>query len=333
MRRVQIFEESFPLKTPFRISRGVKTEARLIRVHVKENGLIGQGECCPYSRFGETVESVIGEISGVTGEIGKGASRNDLQTLLPSGAARNALDCALWDLKAKREGKAVFELASLEPLRAFKIMRTVVLDTPEKMAQETATLGPVKTIKLKLDKDLIFERVKSVHKKAPTAKIIIDANEGWDLEILRAVMPDLRSLGVVMIEQPLPVETDEGLSNINHIIPICADESCHTSRDLPRLKACYDFINIKLDKTGGLTEAINLLREGKDQGFKIMLGCMVSTSLAIAPMALLCSDAELIDLDGPLFLRTDRPGGMTLKSESGEVVLNLNWGQPKIKKT
>ena len=327
-RTLEIVGKTFSLARPFRISRGVKRSAGLIRVTFREGSRGGEGECCPYIRYGETVERVLKTLEDVREEIEQGWDRIQLQSLLPPGAARNALDCALWDLEAKKTGIPVAKRLGLDIPETFQTMRTVVIDTPENMAKEAASYPKGTPLKVKLDMEDAPARLAAIKKGAPGSPIIIDANEGWDADFLEGVLPDLIAFDVILLEQPLPAGKDKALGDLEHLVPICADEACHTSADLPRLKGLYDAINIKLDKTGGLTGALALFEAAEKQGFKIMLGCMVSTSLSIAPISHLCSHADYIDLDGPLLLAADRDGGMQEIPGTGEVELTTNWGTP-----
>jgi len=327
-RKLEIFREKFPLKRPFRISRGVKTSADLVRVVIREGDVTGEGECCPYPRYGESVETVCQALEDIRKGIEQGLDRALMLRLFPPGAAMNALDCALWDLEAKISGQSVAEISGFAPPPAFRTMRTVTIDSPCKMAAEAAACPKGATLKIKLDMEDLKGRLDAIRDAAPKSPIVIDANEGWDEEFLKAVMPLLWDYNVVLLEQPLPVGKDQALAELEHKVPVCADEACHGPEDIPGLKGRYDAVNIKLDKTGGLTGAIRLLREAKNQGYQIMLGCMVSSSLSIAPISHLCSHAQFIDLDGPLLLKHDRPGGMKSIPETPDVALNSPWGRP-----
>ncbi|MHA1543925.1 MAG: dipeptide epimerase, partial [Alphaproteobacteria bacterium] len=312
---------------PFRISRGEKRNAHLVRVTIKEGPCAGEGECCPYTRYGESIEAVLKTLEDVRQDIEQGLDRTRLQSLLPPGAARNALDCALWDLEAKQTGVPVFQRLGLAPVETFQTMRTVSLDNPDKMAVEAGLYPEATPLKIKLDRALVRERLKAIRKAAPKSPLMIDANESWTAEFLEDVMPILKDFGVVLIEQPLPARDDEDLRAISRLVPVLADEACHTSVDLPRLKGKYDAINIKLDKTGGLTEAVKLFELARAGGFQIMLGCMVSSSLSIAPIAQLCSDADFIDLDGPLLLKEDPDQGLVEINNTARVKITHPWGQ------
>jgi len=287
----------FPLKRAFVISRGSKTEAEVITVTYGR----GRGECVPYARYGETLESVEAAIASLPDSV----SRASLQDLLPAGAARNAVDCALWDDLAKRSNLPVWRLAGLAEPRPATTCFTLSLDTPEAMeaAARAEATRPILKIKLGTADDL--PRLEAVRRGAPRSQLVIDANEGWTPEVYLDLLPDLQRLGVVLIEQPFPAAQDDALKDLPRPIPICADESCHVRASLHALKGKYDMVNIKLDKTGGLTEALALRAEARRMGFGIMVGCMVGSSLAMAPALLVAQDVAFVDLDGPLLLAQD----------------------------
>ena len=305
MLTIEAREEVWPLREPFRISRGSRTEAQVVLVTVGDDEHVGRGEGVPIKRYGQSAESVLAQTESIKAE--KNLDRQRLQQLLPAGAARNALDCALWDLEAKTSGKRVWELANVPIVPEVETSFTISLDTPEKMAAAAAVAAELPILKLKLQgDDLDLTRVKGVRESAPAARLLLDANESWSPEHYRKIVPELHELGVELIEQPFPANADEVLENLDHPIPVCADESCHTTADLRRLTNRYDMINVKLDKTGGLTEALRLCDRARDSGFKLLIGCMVCTSLGIAPARLLASNADRVDLDGPLLLGRDR---------------------------
>jgi L-alanine-DL-glutamate epimerase-like enolase superfamily enzyme len=318
MRCLAIIEESWPIRGSFTISRGAKREAQVVVAQISEGGHSGRGECVPYGRYGETVASVRLQMEALTPEIEAGMSRTDLQRACPAGAARNALDCALWDLEAKQASTPVWQLAGLAPPRPCITAYTLSLDAPEAMAHAAARATEFPVLKLKLGAQAVVETIEAVHRAVPDAKLIVDANEAWDLPLLQQVSPRLKELNVVLIEQPLPAGMDDPLAGRDWPVPLCADESCHEAGGLASLRARYRLINIKLDKTGGLTGALALARAAKEMGFGIMVGCMVSTSLAMAPAMLLAGLADYVDLDGPLLLQRDREGG--LRSETGGVL-------------
>jgi L-Ala-D/L-Glu epimerase len=306
--QIEAREEVWPLKNVFRISRGERTETQVVLVTVTDGRHIGRGEAVPIRRYNQTTASVLEQIESIKRE--QHFDRQKLQTLLPPGSARNALDCALWDLEAKKSGKRVWELARVPTKPEVDTSFTISLDSPEKMAAAARSHseqapGPMK-LKLYGGDDADVARVEAVHKVAPAARLIIDANESWSPEHFRNVAPKLKELGVELIEQPFPAAADEILESLDHPITVCADESCHTSDDLPRLKKRYEMINVKLDKTGGLTEALRLCDDARASGFKILIGCMVGTSLSMAPARVLASAADYVDLDGPLLLARDR---------------------------
>jgi L-alanine-DL-glutamate epimerase-like enolase superfamily enzyme len=294
--------ETFPLAQVFTISRGSRTEAHVLTVTVEAEGARGRGECVPYARYGETIDSVAGEIR----ELPERLDRAALQALLPPGAARNAVDCALCDLDAKRAGRRVWQLAGLPEPGPEITAYTLSLDTPERMRAEAAKHARRPLLKVKLGGEGDMARIEAVRAGAPRARIVVDANEGWDAETYAALAPALVGLGVAMVEQPLPAGAGEALAGIARPLPVCADESCHTRADLPGLAGKYDMVNVKLDKAGGLTEALALRDAARAAGFGIMVGCMVGTSLGMAPAVLVAQGAAFTDLDGPLLLARDR---------------------------
>ena len=299
---ISVTQDVFQLAQVFRISRGARTQAKVITVHLSDGGFSGWGECVPYARYGETMESVTAQIEGL------GAfDRMSLLEALPAGAARNAVDCALWDLEAKRAGKRVWELAGLPAPGPEITAYTLSLDAPEKMQAQAAEHAHRPLLKTKLgggEEDVA--RIEAVRAGAPKARIIVDANEGWTPELYTTLAPVLVRLGVEMVEQPLPAGEDDALLELDRVLPVCADESCHDRASLPHLKGKYDMVNVKLDKTGGLTEAIALRDAALAQGYQVMVGCMVGSSLAMAPATLVAQGAAVVDLDGPLLLAEDR---------------------------
>ena len=298
--------EAWPVRGAFTISRGSRTEVEVIVAEIIDGGYRGRGECVPYARYGETPESVRAQIESLEPRITSGLTRESLQDLLPAGAARNALDCALWDLEAKRKGKRVWELAGLGAPEPLTTAYTLSLDTPDAMRAAAKANAARPLLKLKLAGPGDLERVRAVRQGAPEADLIVDANEGWSLEDYAELAPELARLGVKMIEQPLPAGDDAALGEMTRPVPVCADEACHDRASLPALKGRYDIVNIKLDKTGGLTEALALKREAEREGFGVMVGCMLATSLSMAPGVLVAQGAGFVDLDGPLLLDRDR---------------------------
>ena len=294
--------ETFRLAQVFTISRGSRTEARVLTVRATQGGLTGRGECVPYARYGETPESVAAQIAALP----EGTDRHRLQEIMEPGAARNAVDCALWDIEAKRAGRRVWEIAGLPAPGPMLTAYTLSLDTPEAMRAQAAANAQRPLLKIKLGTADDMPRLEAVRAGAPKARIIVDANEGWTAEIYADLAPHLVRLGVALVEQPLPAGADEMLGEIERPLPVCADEACHDRASLPDLAGKYDMINIKLDKTGGLTEALALRDVAHAQGYGIMVGCMVGSSLAMAPAVLVAQGADVVDLDGPLLLAEDR---------------------------
>ena len=300
--KIDVSQDSFPLKSAFRISRGSKTTADVVTVKLTRNGVQGWGECVPYPRYGETVESVTEQLQSVPPHI----TRADLIETLPAGAARNALDCAIWDVKAKETNRRVWQLANLPKPKPVQTAFTLSLGTVENMTRAATQNAHRPILKLKVGTPDDLDRLVAVRNAAPDAKLVIDANEGWTIDDYQLLIDHLVDMNIALIEQPFPAGQDACLSNLDRPIPICADESVHTSEDLPALVGKYDYLNIKLDKSGGLTTAIDLKAKAQAMGFDIMVGCMVGTSLSMAPALLLASDATLVDLDGPLLLTKDR---------------------------
>lgn len=310
MRRLAIAIEHFPIAGRFVISRGAKTEAVTVVATIRDRGAKGRGEAVPYARYGESVESVVMQIEQVRDAIEQGLEPAGLRAILPPGAARNALDCALWDLAAKRAGVRVHQLIGLPAPVPVITAFTISVGTPDEMAEAAKACGrPLLKIKLagKGDPD----RIAAVRRAVPDATLIVDANEAWRPDDLEPYFAVCAKAGVKLIEQPLPAEGDVALAHVRRIVPVCADESVHDRSGLAGLRARYDVINVKLDKTGGLSEALALVDEAKAQGFDIFIGCMVASSLAMAPALLLARTARYVDLDGPLLLARDRAEGLT----------------------
>ena len=303
--------ESWPIAGRFTIARGSRTEARVVVAELSDGTHTGRGECVPYARYGETVEGVEAAISAMAGMIGAGLTRPALQGMMPPGAARNALDCAFWDLEARQTGRSVAELAGLPAPAPAVTAYTISLGTPEEMAGKAREASRRPLLKIKLGAEGDPARIRAVSSAAPDCALIVDANEGWTVETLGENLAACHAAGVQLVEQPLPAASDHALEGIDSPIPLCADESVHTREGLAELRSRYAAVNIKLDKTGGLTEALALANDADRLGFAIMIGCMVGTSLAMAPAFLLASRARFVDLDGPLLLARDRPGGLT----------------------
>lgn len=330
MRKLEVAHESWPIDGSFTISRGSKTSADVVTVLITEQGVTGRGECVPYARYGETIESVVVQVTSQQELMAKNAPvaavRAGLQSALPAGAARNALDCALWDLESKQTGRRVWEIADIGSPEPATTAYTLSLDTPEKMHAAAVKYSSRPLLKLKLAGDGDVERVTAVRDGAPDSKIIVDANEGWDTAAYDSMVPKLYDLGVSMIEQPLPAKDDAALASVDRPITLCADESCHDAATLNGLVGRYDMINIKLDKTGGLTEALILQQTAGEQGFEVMVGCMLATSLAMAPATLLASSASVVDLDGPLLLAEDRDHALDYSDNQVAPPTAALWG-------
>ena len=303
---IEVTRDVFRLAQVFTISRGSRTEAKVLTVRVTRDGVTGWGECVPYARYAETLESVEAQIRSLP----DGIDRAALQEALPAGAARNAMDCALWDLEAKQAGCRVWELAGLAAPLPEVTAYTLSLDTPEMMLAQAVKNAHRPLLKIKLGTPDDMPRLEAVRAGAPDARIIVDANEGWSAEVYADLAPHLLRLGVALVEQPLPVGEDDALLGVDRPVPLCADESCHDRASLPKLKGKYDMANIKLDKTGGLTEALALRDAARAEGYEIMVGCMVGSSLAMAPAVLVAQGAAITDLDGPLLLAEDRAHGL-----------------------
>jgi L-alanine-DL-glutamate epimerase-like enolase superfamily enzyme len=320
--RLTISRDRFRLARAFTISRGTRSHADVLTVTVEGDGAIGRGECVPYARYGETPESVAAEIGSLPARLDRAA----LQDLLPPGAARNAVDCALWDWEAKSTGRPAWALAGLAEPGPVVTAFTLSLDSPEAMREQAEANAHRPLLKIKLGTPDDLPRLEAVRTGAPRARIILDANEGWSADDYSRLAPALRALGVEMVEQPLPAGADAALAELDRPVPLCADESCHDRASLAALVGRYDMINIKLDKTGGLTEALALAREARGLGFRIMVGCMVGSSLAMAPALLVAQDADLVDLDGPLLLAEDRDPALTCDERGLHPAPRDLWG-------
>jgi len=309
--RLNVHENRFPLDRAFTIARGSKEAARVVFVEILEGTRRGRGEAVPYGRYGETVEGVIEAIEAVAPDVETGMiNRRNLTRALPPGAARNAIDLALWDFDAKRGESAVWQIAALGEPHRLVTAYTISLDTPDAMAARAAEEAHRPLLKLKLGAEGDLDRVQAVRAAVPRARLIVDANEGWTPAQLVHYLPHLEAAGVELIEQPLPQEEEQALAGLKRGVPICADESCHVASDLPQLVGLYDAVNIKLDKAGGFTAALELLQAAEEAEFRIMVGCMVGSSLAVAPAVLLAQQAHWVDLDAPLLLARDRQPGL-----------------------
>ncbi len=316
MAELTVLRESWRIRGTFTISRGSRTEAEVVVAELREETedgfFTGRGECVPYPRYGETVDGVCAAIEGLAEPLLDGLGRDELQGLLDAGGARNALDCALWDLEAKITGRRVWQIAGLPAPKPLTTAFTISLGEPEAMAEAARKAAAYPLLKLKLGGQGDVERVRAVREVVPDAGLIVDANEAWTEQQVVEFPPALAALGVTLIEQPLPAGADAMLEACEHPVPLCADESCHDVAGLAAAARRYEVVNIKLDKSGGLTEALETARAAKEMGLGIMVGCMVGTSLAMAPATLLGCFADIVDLDGPLLLERDRAPGLAV---------------------
>lgn len=326
MRRLAVAAERWPIAGAFTIARGAKTEAEVVVVEIGEGEVRGRGECVPYARYGETVSAVVGQLESLRRDVEAGLDRDGLQPRLPPGAARNALDCALWDLEAKRTGLPAWRRAGRARFDPVKTCFTLSLAEPAAMAAAARANASRPMLKLKIGGPDDLDRVAAVRTAAPRTRLIVDANEALAFEDLRRLAPEFARLDVQLIEQPLPAADDGALEAWESPVRLCADESCHTRGDLARCAARYGSVNIKLDKAGGLTEALAMVSEARRLGLQIMVGCMVSTSLAMAPAMILAQGAEVVDLDGPLLLARDRAPGLNFLGSLIEPPPPELWG-------
>ncbi|MGN7293561.1 N-acetyl-D-Glu racemase DgcA [Rhizobium sp. SAFR-030] len=325
-RHLKATTETFPIAGTFTISRGSKTEADVVVCTIEEDGIVGRGECVPYARYGETVEGVMADVERISQAVADGLDRAGLQTLMPAGAARNAVDCALWDLEAKRAGSTVAALTG-SPIREPLVTAfTISLGTPEAMAEQAAENARRPLLKVKVGTPDDEERILAVRRAAPEATIILDANEGWTDDNLARYLAICAEAGIALVEQPLPAGRDAALSAIPRLVRVCADESVHATKDLESLRDRYDAVNIKLDKTGGLTEALRMKAEADRLGFSVMVGCMLATSLSMAPAVLLAQGCAYADLDGPLLLARDREPGLRFEGSLVYPPEPMLWG-------
>ena len=320
--KIEVTPDVFKLAQVFTISRGSRTEARVLTVRISDAGVMGRGECVPYARYGETLASVTAQIEGLSGDL----TREALYDLLPAGAARNAVDCALWDLQAKQTGMRVWELAGLPAPKPEITAYTLSLADPAEMQAQAAKNAHRPLLKIKLGTPDDMPRLEAVRAGAPGSTIIVDANEGWSAEVYADLAPHLVRLGVALVEQPLPAGDDDALLGMARPVPVCADESAHDCSSLPNLKGKYDVVNIKLDKTGGLTEALKLRTAALAEGYGVMVGCMVGSSLAMAPATLVAQGAKVVDLDGPLLLGEDRENALVFDEDGVHPPVAELWG-------
>ena len=307
--------ERFPLNAPFRIARGVKTAADVVTVTLSEGGSVGRGEAVPYPRYGESVESALAAIESARALIEAGGDRQALLQALPAGAARNALDCALWDLEARLAGRDVAEMIGGQPIAPIVTALTIGIDTPAAMAAAARAAGDVPLLKVKVDAEDPEARIRAVRAAAPGAALIVDPNESWDRALVEAIQDVLVATNVALLEQPVPAGDDEWLDGYSPAVPICADEAVHVAADLDVVARRYQAVNVKLDKSGGLTAALDVAREARAMDLGLMTGCMICSSLSIAPALHLAAMSDFADLDGPLWLQEDRPGG--IRQEGG----------------
>lgn len=325
-RVISVESERFPIAGAFTISRGSKTEAEVIVCTISDRGHRGRGECVPYKRYGETMEGVREAIEAMREPIADGIGRRALLDIMPAGAARNAIDCALWDLEAKISGIPVADAIYAVPLWELETAYTLSLGEPEAMAAQARANAARPLLKVKIGGDNDIARIRAVAEAAPDSRIILDANEGWTDENIVENLAFAAAQRIALIEQPLPAGRDGFLGHIAHPVPICADESVHEAKNLEALVGLYDAVNIKLDKSGGLTEALVLRDRARELGFGIMVGCMVGTSLAMAPAVLLAQDADFVDLDGPLLLARDREPGLVYEGSLVSPPDRALWG-------
>ncbi|WP_434290214.1 N-acetyl-D-Glu racemase DgcA [Celeribacter sp. SCSIO 80788] len=322
MTKLTVTQESFRLAEVFTISRGSRTEAKVVTVRATDGVHEGWGECVPYARYGESLDSVTAQIEDLPENI----TRATLQEALEPGAARNAVDCALWDLAAKQAGKRVWDMLDLPAPIPMITAYTLSLASPEEMQASAAKHAHRPLLKIKLGTPDDMARLEAVRRGAPKSDIIVDANEGWSAEVYADLAPHLVRLGVKLVEQPMPAGQDDMLAEIERPLPVCADESCHDRASLPDLKGKYDVINIKLDKTGGLTEALELRKAARAEGYGVMVGCMVGTSLAMAPAVIVAQGARVVDLDGPLLLAEDRAEPLKYDADGVHPPARALWG-------
>jgi len=318
--------ERWPIAGSFTISRGAKTEAVVVVAELTDGTHRGLGECVPYGRYGETVEGVAAAMTAMATQIAAGLDRAGLQAAMPPGAARNALDCAFWDLDAKRAGRPVYDLARLPPPAPLTTAFTISLAAPDAMAAAAAAARERALLKVKLGSADDPARIAAVRAAAPHAELIVDANEGWTPDTLAGNLAACARAGVTLVEQPLPAGRDDALAQTERPLPVCADESVHATASLAALVGKYDAVNIKLDKTGGLTEALAMAAEAERLGFTLMAGCMVATSLAMAPAMLVAQRASVVDLDGPLLLARDRPDALRYEGSLVHPPTAALWG-------
>ncbi len=323
---LEITRDRFATAGTFTISRGSRTEVNVVTVKLMSEGFVGMGECVPYARYNESMDSVCEQIQALQSDLAAGLDRQALQSIMPAGAARNAVDCALWDLEAKRAGKPVWQLAGLAEPTSVVTAYTLSLDSPANMLASARKNAFRPVLKLKLGGEGDLDRLQAVREGAPDCRLIVDANEGWSAADYDALAPVMLDLGVALVEQPLPAGSDDPLAGRSRPLPVCADEACHARDSLESLVGKYDVINIKLDKTGGLTEALSMRDAAREAGFGVMVGCMVGSSLGMAPAHLVAQGVEYVDLDGPLLLAEDRESAIRYEGSEMYPAARSLWG-------
>ncbi|MEP1447270.1 MAG: N-acetyl-D-Glu racemase DgcA [Paraglaciecola sp.] len=325
-RELHVDITEWPFKTPFRIAGKTWETLPIVNILIKQHDISGRGEAVGVTYLGETPAGIVKQIAAVACEVKSGLTRNELQYLLPAGGARNALDCALWDLEAKLSGQSVWHLTGLKSQNITTVMTIGIDDTPEAMAVKAIKAKTFPILKIKLDHELVVERIKAIRLVRPDARLCIDANQSWDLDLLKYAAPKLAELGVEMIEQPLPRNQDAVLQTYSSPLPLCADESCQHIEELPEALSMYDMINIKLDKTGGLTHALEMAKVVRNAGKRLMVGSMAGTSLGMAPAFMIGTLCDLVDIDGPLLLSQDHPNGLLFNGANVSPFSPALWG-------
>ncbi len=324
---IEILHQTYEIKGVFQISRSALSAVDVVQVRLEDQGLIGVGECRPYARYGETVKSVMADIMSVKSKLQLAGTPEQIQDILPAGAARNAVDCAFWDLMCKKKKQTIWEILQLKPPQFLQTAFTLSIDTPENMANSAKEneFADLLKVKLGLEDGLDVERLQAIYEARPDAQLIVDANEGWTGKLYETMMDACMRAKVALIEQPLPAGQENHLPQQSPI-PICADESLHTNADLERLRPYFQAVNIKLDKAGGLTQGLEMVKKAKELDFQIMAGCMLSSSLAMAPAYVIASLANIIDLDGPLLLAQDISNPVQYHGTQMQLPSPLLWG-------
>ena len=324
--KMKVETKVWPLREPFTISRGTMTECEVVVVSLEDGTHVARGEAVGVDYHGETMPSIVAQIEAVRGKVERGATRQELIKLLPAGGARNAIDIALWDLEAKRSGRRAWELAGMPNPHPISTTETIGIRSLAAFEQRARELASYEWIKIKVDAKQPIECVRAVRRGAPRAKLVVDANQAWDVKQLVEIVPALVELNVDLLEQPVPIDGDEGLVGIDLPIPVCADEPVNTVEDLPRIVDRYDFVNIKLDKSGGLTAGLELAHAARAAGMKLMVGCMVGGSIAMAPGMIIAQLCEVSDLDGPLLQAADWPNPIVYRNGVMSLPSRELWG-------